>query len=258
MKDSLRFSLIILIGLLFGLFVFLPINEFTSYYEYKSSAGVTVWQFIYEQFIRAITFQTPVKFVFYLVFGGLMGGVSLISLLAYKKRNSVILQLRDELGKSLSALIKNGEDENLEFKSSFRYDYKLLKVNKALENVILKTLAGFMNTRGGSLLIGVADDGEILGLENDYRTLHRKDADGFTQLITSTISEKMGTPACRLVRILFHQHEGREVCRIIILPSPIPVYVTEDRQARFYIRTASGTREMDVQEALTFIRERWK
>ncbi len=258
MKDTLRFPLIILIGLLFGLFVFLPINELTSYYEYKQSAGITLWQFVYNQFIGAITLQTPVKFIFYLVFGGLMGGVSLISLIAYKKRNSVILQLRDELGKSLAALIKNGEDDNLEFKSSFRYDYRQQKVNKALESVITKTLAGFMNTRGGSLLVGVADDGTILGLENDYNTLHRKDSDGYTQLLTSTISEKMGTPACRLVRILFHEHEGREVCRIIIMPSPIPVYVTEERQAHFYIRTASGTREMDVQEALTFMRERWK
>ena len=258
MKDSIRYSVIIFIGLLFGLFVFLPINELTSYYEYRRSADITVWQFIYVQFIRAITLQTPVKFFFYLVFGGLMGAVSLFSLLDYKKRNSLIFQLREELGKNLLSLIKNGEDEQLEFKSSFRYDYRQQKPNKALEGVIVKTLAGFMNTQGGSLLIGVADDGNILGLEADYNTLHRKDSDGYTQMITSLISDKMGTPACRLVRILFHKHEGKEVCRIIVLPSPVPVYVSEERQARFYVRTASGTREMDVQEAMTFIKLRWK
>ena len=258
MKDSVRYPIIILIGLLFGLFVFLPINELTSYYEYRRSSDLTVWRFIYVQFIRAVTLQTPVKFYFYLAFGGLMGGVSLISLLAYKKRNSIIFQLREELGKDLIALIKNGEDEYLEFKSSLRYDYRQQKPNKALEGVIAKTLAGFMNTQGGSLLIGVADDGSILGLEPDYNTLHRKDSDGFTQMITSLISSKMGTPACRLVRILFHKQEGKEVCRIIVLPSPVPVYVSEEGQARFYVRTASGTREMDVQEAMTFIKLRWK
>jgi hypothetical protein len=258
MKDSVRYSLIIFIGLLFGIFVFLPINELTTYYEYKRSADLTVWHFVYRQFVRAVTLQTPVKFYFYLLFGGLMGGVSLISLLAYKKRNSIIFQLREELGKNLIALIKNGEDDNLEFKSSLRYDYRQQKPNKALESVIAKTLAGFMNTQGGSLLIGVADDGTILGLQADYNTLHKKDSDGYTQTITSLISEKMGTPACRLVRILFHPHEGKEVCRIIVMPSPVPVYVSEDRQARFYARTASGTREMDVQEAMTFIRLRWK
>jgi len=258
MKDSVRYSLIIFVGLLFGIFVFLPINELTSYYEYKRSEDLSVWQFVYVQFVRAITLQTPVKFYFYLAFGGVMGGVSLISLLAYKKRNSIIFQLREELGKNLFALIKNGEDENLEFKSSLRYDYRQQKPNKALEGVIVKTLAGFMNTQGGSLLIGVADDGIILGLEADYNTLHRRDSDGYTQMITSLISEKMGTPACRLVRILFHKHEGKEVCRIIVMPSPVPVYVSEERQAHFYVRTASGTREMDVQEAMTFIKLRWK
>jgi hypothetical protein len=258
MKDSVRYPIIIFIGLLFGLFIFLPINELTSYYEYKRSADITVWQFVYIQFIRAVTLQTPVKFFFYLAFGGLMGGVSLISLIAYKKRNSLIFQLREELGKNLLALIKNGEDEQIEFKSSLRYDYRQQKPNRALESVIAKTMAGFMNTQGGSLLIGVADDGSILGLEDDYNTLHRKDSDGYTQMITSLISEKMGTPACRLVRILFHKHEGKEVCRIIVMPAPVPVYVSDDGQARFYVRTASGTREMDVQEAMTFIKLRWK
>jgi len=258
MKDRIRFATIILTGMIGGVFIFLPVNELTSYYEYPATQGVTVWKFVYNQLIRAITLETPVKFFFYLIFGGLVGAVIVSSLMAFRKRNSLIFQLRNELEKSLTALIKNKEDDTVEFKSSLRWDYKQQKINKALESVIMKTLAGFMNTQGGSLLLGVADDGSILGLENDYNTLARKDSDGYTQLLTSSISEKIGTPACRLVRILFHQHEGKEVCRIIVLPSPVPVYVKEDGEARFYVRTASGTREMDVQEALAFITSKWK
>jgi hypothetical protein len=257
MKDSIRYPLIIIIGFLFGIFIFLPINEFTSYYEYKLNTNVSVWQFVYNQFIRAVTLQTPLKFFFYLIFGGLMGSISLISLIAYKRRNYLIFQLRNELDKSLKALIEHGEDDNLEFKSSFRYDYRQQKPNKALESVIIKTLAGFMNTQGGSLLIGVDDSGDILGLEPDYNTLNRKDSDGYTQLIMSTIADKIGTPACRLVRILFHRNGEKEVCRIIIMPSPLPVYVNESNQSHFYVRTGSGTREMDVQEAITFIKTKW-
>ena len=130
-------------------------------------------------------------------------------------------------------------------------------MNKALEGVILKTIAGFANTQGGSLLIGVADDGSILGLDEDYKTLNRKDQDGFTQLLMSAVADKLGTPTCRLVRILFHRQENKEVCRVIVLPSPIPIYAKEENQSRFYIRTASGTREMDIQEAITFIKTKW-
>jgi len=257
MKNSIRYLLVILIGCFFGIFVFLPINDLTSYFEYRPANHMSVWQFIKMNLWLAITLQTPVKFWFYLFFGGIMGAISTLIMLIFRKRSKLILQLRSELGKDLIALIAKGESDDLEFKSSFRYDYRQQKVNKALENVIIKTIAGFLNSAGGSLLIGVADDRSILGLEPDYNTLSRKDSDGFTQLLMSTIADKIGTPGCRLVRVLFHTHAGKEVCRIIILPSPIPVYAREDNQPRFYVRTASGTREMDIREAVTFIKTKW-
>jgi len=176
---------------------------------------------------------------------------------ALVRRNTLISQLESELGKDLGTLIGRGEGDHLEFKSSFRYDYRQQKVNRALEGVIMKTLAGFMNADGGTLLIGVADDGSIVGLEKDFQTLSRKDSDGYTQALTGTVAEKLGTPACRLLRIVFHRQEDKEVCRIIVLPSPVPVYCKEDKQSRFYIRTASGTRDMELQEAVSFVKSKW-
>ena len=258
MRNSIRYPLVILVGFFFGIFIFLPINEFTSYFEYRRGLDFSVWQFINIQLWRALTLQTPVKFFFYLLFGGFMGVISVLLMSIFRKRNKLIDQLRRELDKNLSALIAKGESDDLEFKSSFRYDYRQQKVNKALESVVIKTLAGFMNTQGGSLLIGVADDGSIVGLEADYNTLSRKDNDGYTQLLMSSIADKIGTPACKLVKILFHIHEGKEVCRIIVLPSPMPVYAREDNDPRFYIRTGSGTREMDIQEAIAFIKSKWR
>lgn len=76
--------------------------------------------------------------------------------------------------KHASELIKQGENNYLEFKSSFRYDYVQNKVNKDLEYVIAKSVAAFSNGRGGTLLIGLDDDGNVLGLENDILTLKRK------------------------------------------------------------------------------------
>lgn len=257
-KNSIRYPLVILVGFFFGVFVFLPINEFTSYFEYKRGSDISVWQFINIQLWKSLTLQTPVKFFFYLFFGGMMGVISVVLMSVFGRRNKLIDQLRSELEKDLAALISKGESDELEFKSSFRYDYRQQKVNKALENVIIKTLAGFMNTQGGSLLIGVADDGSIVGLEADYSTLSRKDSDGYTQLLMSAIADKIGTPACKLVKLLFHTHEGKEVCRIIVLPSPIPVYAKDDNQPRFYVRTGSGTREMDIQEAIAFIKTKWQ
>jgi hypothetical protein len=257
MKESTKLLIMILAGCLFGVFVFLPIDELTSYYEYHFQASYTVWEFVTQQLRKSLTLETPIKLFLYLLFGGIMGVISYLLMSLVRERNTLILQLERELEKSLSALIKRGEDESLEFKSSFRYDYRQQKVNKALERVVVKTIAGFMNTQGGSLLIGVADDGSIVGLESDYQTLSRKDRDGYTQSLISTVADKLGTPACRLLRILFHQQDGKDVCRVIVLPTPVPVYAKEDNQSRFYIRTGSGTREMDIQEAVTFIKSKW-
>lgn len=257
MKNSIRYPFVILTGFFFGIFAFLPFNEFISYYEYNRHIDFGFWEFLKMQLLNALTLKTPVKFAFYLFFGGFMGVISVLLMTIFRKRNRLIEQLKSELEKNLTALISSGESDEVEFKSSYRYDYRQQKVNKALENVVMKTIAGFMNSQGGSLLIGVADDGSIVGLEADYSTLNRKDSDGYTQLLMSAIADRMGTPACKLVKILFHTHENREVCRIIILPAPIPVYTREENQSKFYVRTGSGTREMDIQEAITYMKAKW-
>ena len=253
----MRSLIIVLAGCLFSVLVLLPIDEFTSYYEYHLAGSRTVWQFVAQQMWRSFTLDTPVKLVVYLTFGALMGVAGYLLMALLVRRNTLISQLESELGKDLGALIRQGEDDNLEFKSSFRYDYRQQKVNRALEAVIIKTLAGFMNANGGSLLIGVADDGSIVGLEKDFQTLSRKDSDGYTQLLMSSVAEKLGTPACRLLQVLFYHQESKEVCRIVVLPSPVPVYCKEDKQSRFYIRTGSGTREMELQEVVSFVKSKW-
>jgi hypothetical protein len=73
---------------------------------------------------------------------------------------------------SITDLIQEGESDELEFKSSLRWDYKQGKVNKELEGVIVKTVSAFANSDGGTLLIGVDDDGNALGIEKDLLSLN--------------------------------------------------------------------------------------
>src|SRR5262249_42766050 len=71
----------------------------------------------------------------------------------------------------IADLVKLGESAVLEFKSTLQWDVVKKEVNKALRKSSLKTIAAFMNTEGGTLLIGVEDDGNILGLERDLSLL---------------------------------------------------------------------------------------
>jgi predicted HTH transcriptional regulator len=73
--------------------------------------------------------------------------------------------------RSVEVLTTMGEGPTIEFKESFRRDSKTGNVNKELSKVVVKTIAAFLNTNGGSLLIGVADNGAIIGIEADIDTL---------------------------------------------------------------------------------------
>lgn len=202
--------------------------------------------------------QTPEKALFYAQFGAVLGiaAVWLYGLLHHRIRR--IEQLKEEIDKDLTSTVRQGEGPKLEFKSSFRWDMEQNRVNRALEAVVMKTLAGFMNSHGGGiLLIGVVDNGEITGLNHDYQTLKRPDQDGFEQAIITGISSMLGADLCRNVKLLFHAAEGKEVCRLIILPASRPVFFKQGKEPKFYLRTGGGTRELNIQEAVEYISKRW-
>ncbi len=80
---------------------------------------------------------------------------------------------------AIATLITQGESATLEFKSTARWNLKEDKKDRTMEEVILKTIAAFLNTQGGTLLIGVDDAGDPIGLTPDYNTLQKKNRDGF-------------------------------------------------------------------------------
>ena len=70
--------------------------------------------------------------------------------------------------RSAGELIKQGESKTLEFKSTLRWNLREdRKDDKRITHAALKTIAAFLNTEGGDLLLGVADDGAIVGIEKD-------------------------------------------------------------------------------------------
>jgi hypothetical protein len=140
---------------------------------------------------------TPKKTAFYAIVGIVLSVSAAALYSAMHRRSERIEQLSAALGSDLRALIGRGESANLEFKSSFRWDLRENKLNRALEAVVLKTLAGYMNGNGGTLLIGVADDGSVTGLEHDYTTLKKPDRDGFEQVLMTAIATKLGGDACQ-------------------------------------------------------------
>lgn len=156
-------------------------------------------------------------------------------------------------------LIANGEGAKIEFKASTRWDYRNQAVNKSLEEVVAKTAAAFMNTDGGTLLVGIADDGTVLGLEADYKTLgKRPNRDGYQQHLVNILNQYLGKSASASLDIEFQPVMGQEVCCIHVKPSPTPVYFEDGAAAKVFVRTGNTTQELDARDAMTYVKSRWK
>ncbi len=247
------------VGAIVGLLVLFPLNQGILFYEYVQNEldGPTVIQFVQSQFYMLFSGESSGKIMFYSTVGAIVGLLTARIHISLNSNLRYIEQLSGELTKDVRKLISHGESSTLEFKSTFRWDIKQSKFNKQLVFVILKTIAGFMNNSGGTLLIGVDDDGKIIGLEKDYQNLKKKDRDGFEQSIFTAISTNLGTDLSNYVHVIFHSKDNNDICRLIIMPAPRPVFVKQEGSTKFYIRTGVSTRELNIEEATKFIDNRW-
>lgn len=158
----------------------------------------------------------------------------------------------------VATLIAQGESERLEFKSSIRWDFRQNLPNKTLELVAARAIASFLNTDGGILLIGVQDDGSVVGLTPDYQTLgKRPDRDGFQQALVNIISNVLGKPACASIRISVESVDEKDVCIVEVNRSPRPIYLADGSASKFWIRSGSTTQELSTSEAVSYIAQHW-
>lgn len=246
----------LLSGALLGLFVLRPINDFVAWHEHEVAAA-SWWDYVWTELINSLQGKKPSKTAFYALVG------SLISLLAgafyasVHDRNHRIDELTAELGRDLDALIETGESDVLEFKSTLRWDLQEQRTNRSLELVVMKAIAGFLNARGGTLLIGVSDDGEIIGLEPDYRSLKKPDRDGFEQTLITAVAHHLGGDLAPFLQVIFHTCHEKEVCRVIIAPAPRAVFLDQGGSPKLYLRSAATTRELNIKEAMDYRATRW-
>jgi len=151
-----------------------------------------------------------------------------------------------------------GESDTLEFKSSLRWDKKEDKVNKVLEKVIVKAVAGFLNSReGGTLLIGVDDNGKPVGLAADYASLRKKDRDGFELHLRQLLESALGESIAPFLTVTFHEIDGYDICQGTIEACDHAVYVQDSGSAIFFLRTGNATKSLPINEAVKFVQSRW-
>ncbi len=194
----------------------------------------------------------------------LFGLLALLGILSFRKKQKPVLPHEVIPANEVEKIVSDGENEHTEFKSSLRWDYREQKVNPALETVILKTIAAFANAKGGRLLIGVDDDGNILGLDPDFNSLKKKDADGFELHLRRLINNQFGISfSTAHVQISFPEIKGKIICVLTVSPAHHPLYLkTRNKNGneteKFYVRMGNASQEISsLREIHQYIKNRF-
>lgn len=165
---------------------------------------------------------------------------------------------------AVDELVRRGESDRLEFKASARWNLHTQARDERIEQVIAKAVAGFLNTDGGTLLIGVSDSGEVVGLAPDFRVVKSPDPDRYELWLRDLLTQTLGQNAARLPTIDFTPvqvgDEATYVCRVACPASPRPVYVRSLKgpaSSDLWVRTGNSTRQLRVDEAVDYVSHRW-
>jgi hypothetical protein len=182
----------------------------------------------------------------------------LVKLTDTKKRSllnyySTMSEVASKASKHLSPLVPGEEFEiilglpeasKLEFKSTARWSIKEDKVNSDIEHEVVKTIAAFLNTDGGVLVIGVGPnaDKEMIGLEQDYKSLTKdQNEDGFKRFLGTLIQNEIGIQFIPFVSWSVISFRGKEFCRVEARKSPELVFVRRKAQESLYVRVDNQT-----------------
>lgn len=150
-------------------------------------------------------------------------------------------------------LIRGGEGLHVEFKSTLRVNLHTGQKDPKMELACLKTVAGFLNSRGGTLVVGVSDDGETIGL----------DADGFPNEdkmnlhLVNLLRSRVGPQHMMYIHPRFEDRDDHRVLVVECWPSNSAVFLKDGAVERFYIRTGAATTELSGSQTQDYIKRRF-
>lgn len=152
------------------------------------------------------------------------------------------------------AVIGSGESEAVEFKSTLRINLHTGEADKRMELSVLKTLAGFLNTNGGTLIVGVSDDGTPVGIEADKFP----NEDKMSLHLVNIVKARMGPQAMTAMHVHFEDYDDNRVLVTRCPRSSAPVFVKDGETERFYVRTGPSTTELTASQTQGYINQRFK
>lgn len=154
----------------------------------------------------------------------------------------------------LEKIVANGESAMVEFKSTLRTNLHTSEKDPRMEAVILKTIGGFLNTNGGTLIIGMADDGTPVGIERDGFA----NEDKMSLHLVNLVNSRLGPQAMTNIHSHFEDHDGKRVLVVYCTKSPAAVFVKDGAVEKFFVRTGPSTTELSASQTQDYISRRFE
>ena len=160
---------------------------------------------------------------------------------------------------TVSDLLRQMETQQVEFKKSARASLDNDAPETVINEGIIKTVAAFLNTKGGTLGIGISDDGDITGLQSDL-DFKRQDLDGYQNWLTTLLVNSIGAGTVAAHVNFRIESVGSElVCLVDVTPSGSPVYVKTNKSNHcFFVRINNTTRMLEGPNIMTYTDEHWR
>ncbi|MEM6630559.1 MAG: RNA-binding domain-containing protein [Bacteroidota bacterium] len=177
--------------------------------------------------------------------------VSLKIIRSLAKKVTNYLRSREQI--STQELIQGGENDYVEFKSNIRWDVEKQRNDKLTERAILKTITAFLNSRGGTLLVGVQDDGEVLGIGEERFLSHDK----MLLHLTNQIKDHIGAIHLKFIRFEIEEIDAKYILRVDCEAATLPAYYRDHKEDALYIRTGPSTTNLRVSKVYDYIQMRF-
>jgi hypothetical protein len=155
---------------------------------------------------------------------------------------------------TFEARISRGEGMHAEFKTTLRVNLATGQNDPKMEHAVLKTVAAFLNSKGGTVFVGVNDRGEVVGLDNDKFASEDKMALHLDNLL----KDKLGGAVFACIKTLFGEVSGKRFLAIECAASGKPVFLKSAAGEEFYIRAGASSPALPASHAHEYIQQRFK
>ena len=158
---------------------------------------------------------------------------------------------------ALKELIDKGETNRVEFKVAACWNAAQRRKDDSMRDNVVQEVVAFLNScEGGTVLIGVEDDGTVVGLGDDYKAANgqKQNRDGYSLFLLDILRNNLDSTGTPAYKISFGSIQEKDVCRIDVEPAAEPVYT---KHGDFYVREGNRKRRLSAQETVGYTKQRW-